>query len=311
MFGLRVAAKCADETGHETANCYDYLGMPVQASRTRGELQRFTTPAYTTFVPSSILEVALPERTNFIVGVFHWLAVQLTGMDIIDTSDSGLLTPQRTMGHKLMEEFALDLLLVLLGLGILVASAVQFLLLSQQRHAGAVPILLVSGWKQLVRVLLLGVVVPLAGYAVYTLLPFSGRAYSVEAIFPRFVIEMLLLGGVVTVVPGVLMARLMRKRCLRLHIPVPERRMRRTERRQAQYRLYYGTIARSLVPLYALVLILAAALCKPVLAYQEHKAYTQDRLFFVHPGETMSRLEADTFTKLRQQMLDSEAQVSR
>jgi len=296
LLGIMVAAACAKIVGGQTASIKDSLGMPVAAWQIRSELARFTTPGTPSPDP-------LAMNTNFIADEFQWLDGNLLGVDIADGHGAELFIPQRTMGYKLFEEFALDLLLISLGIGILAASAAQLLLLARQRHAGAVPILLVPGWKQLVRVLLLGVVVPLAAYAIYTLLPFSGRAYSVEAIFPRFVVEMLLLGGSMIVVPAVLMARMMRTRCRRLRISIPGRGMRRAERRQAQYRLYYGTIARSLVPLYALVLILAAALCKPVLAYQEHQAYLHDRLFFVHSGETMSRLEAETLTKLRRQML--------
>ena len=103
--------------------------------------------------------------------------------------------------------------------------------------------------------------------------------------------------------PGVLMTRVIRRRCGSLWVPVPPTKTSIRERWQPEYRLYRGTRARSLVPMYALTLLLIAGIAQPYLARQERQAYQQDRVFFVHPGETVPPLEAQIVNDLKRAML--------
>ena len=311
MLGVMVANECARELGTQTAAIYQYLGRDELAAQTRQELALLTAPVNRYMAKKSLAVNDLMKRTNFVAGSAGWIDSRLRSRVIVDADDRAALIPQRVMGYKIMEEFALSLLLVVLALCIIGLWITQDVFLYRLRAARAVPILLLPGWRQVARILLVGVFLPLAAYAGYSLLPIAGRGVGVEHNLPRFIIEMLLLGGLLIALPWLLTVLIIRRRCGQLDVPVPPIKAGWALRRDPRYRLYFGTVARSLVPIYALVLLAVVLVCRPALHYQERAAYQQDRLFFVHHGETMPRLEAQTATRLRSEVLQMAEKLER
>lgn len=71
------------------------------------------------------------------------------------------------------------------------------------------------------------------------------------------------------------------------------------------YRLYYGSLTRTLAPLTALTIILIALLTQPYLLHREISSLRQDRVLMPHAGEIVCPLERRTVTDIRTQMLQA------
>ncbi|HEX2948270.1 MAG TPA: permease prefix domain 1-containing protein [Armatimonadota bacterium] len=305
LLHLLVADTIAKKFGEQTAQIYDEIGEHQAAQQTRDEVRQFHAPIATWKTQPSVETQMIGSHGNMLLHTISSLQIGLaSGGSYID--NDALLLPQRTIGYDLFEEIVLNVFLLIVAACILVLALEQFLIFLNMRHAAVAPLLLLPGWRDTMRIALLSVVLPMALYACYTALPYSGRAYSVESIFPRFLVEMVLLGVVLLGLPGYLATRFIRKRCRSLRIPVLDTKTSWRESRQSKYRLYRGSLVRSLIPIYALMLLLIAGIGKGYLARQEHQAYQQDRIFFIHPGQTMPLQEADVADSIRQQMLNVE-----
>jgi len=302
LLGVLVANASTRILGEQTAAIYEYLGKDTLAAQTRTELAALTAPVNRYMSRKAVTGNEIMEGTNIFAGRAGWVQSRLGDRSLVDANNRAVLAPQRVMGYKMLEEFALSLLLVVLALIIIGLAIAQFVLFFRLRSAKSVPILLLPGWRQLARILLLGVLLPLAVYAGYSLLPIAGRGVSVEQHLARFTVEMVVLCGLLIGLPWLLTVRFIRRRCVQLDVPVPPRG---AGRRDPQYRLYAGTVARSLIPVYALALLAVVLVCRPALQYQERAAYRQDRLFFVHKGETRPRLEAQVTVRLRGEVLQA------
>jgi len=235
-------------------------------------------------------------------------------------------------------------LLALLLLGALIASKRW----RTAREASSPPILLLPSWRTAARILGLGVLLPLLTFYVYTRLSgLAGRECSVYHLWPRFLLELVLL--TVTILAATISAarRAIRERCGSLGVPVPERTGRdyravlwialgalwatclalrgeytatpaaigatlviafaigygialfvRLRFGPERHALYYGTLARSLVPVFAAAAILVAAVAHPYLARSEAGLVRVDPFMAVEPG-TLSEIEADVFRRLK------------
>jgi hypothetical protein len=79
--------------------------------------------------------------------------------------------------------------------------------------------------------------------------------------------------------------------------------------------LYRGTVARSLVPVYAVAIILLAMTAQPYLLHQEAKWLREDRLFNPHDvagtGGLLTPVEAAVTKQLRQEMLQAAQEIER
>jgi len=308
LIGVLVANAMAKILGKQTAAIYEYMGKDALAAQTRQELAAMTAPVNRYASGKAITGNEILAGTNIFAGSAGWIQSRLGNRSIVDASNRAVLTPQRVMGYKMMEEFALALLLVVLALLIIGLAIAQCMLFFRLRSAKSAPILLLPGWRQVARILLLGVLLPLAVYAVYSLLPIAGRGVGVQHHLARFTVEMLVLCGLLVSLPWLLTVRFIRRRCGQLGVPVLAGRR---QQRDPRYRLYFGTVARSLIPIYALALLAVVLVCRPALHYQEREAYRQDRLFFVHRGEIRPRLEAKIADRLRSEVLQATAQLAR
>lgn len=241
------------------------------------------------------------------------------------------LTPGRMHEHVMIEEIAVNAVLSLLALLLIGTLTQGFLWHFRLRGSDAVPLLLLPTAKQLARALLLGVIVPLAAYWLYSRLPtIGGREYGwFSEMWPRFVIELFLLAVVLLWLPAHLVRRSIRHRCDDLEIALPGKReeivagwqvrgavfaalllaapslvipgdvspilriagvalavviaamvVRAVGRRRSVHGLYYGTVARSLVPVYALTIMTLVLLAQPWLLYQEASWLRRDTLIF-------------------------------
>ncbi len=245
-------------------------------------------------------------------------------------------------------------LLVLLFLGALIASKRW----RTAPEASPPPILLLPSWRTAARILGLGVLLPLLAFYVYARLSgLAGREYSVYHLWPRFLLEIVLL--TVTILAATISAagRAIRERCGSLGVPVPGRTGRdyravlwtalgalwamclalrgeyaatpaaigatlviafaigygvalfvRLRFGSERHVLYYGTLARSLVPVFAAAAILVAAVAHPYLARSEAGLVQADPFMAVEPG-TFSEIEADVFRKLKAEIKEAILEV--
>lgn len=264
------------------------------------------------------------------------------------------LTPQRMLEHVWCEEVTVQLLLIGLTLALLSTLLQGYLWLFRLRRSGAVPLLLMPSAWSFTRALLLGMVLPMLLYWLYSRCPvLGGREYGWGSVlWPRFAAELLLVGWVICWLPAHLLWRGIRRRCVELGITLPEAKEERAAsrivrggmlaaflllaaallftgvsfrlhqsararigdvhfallttgfspllrlagillalgvavlgfrfavKRRQQHGLYYGTLARSLAPVYAFAILLLALLAQPWLMYNEAAWLQQDRLVF-------------------------------
>ena len=88
--------------------------------------------------------------------------------------------------------------------------------------AQAAPLLLLPSWRDMVRFVLLGVVLPLAVFEVWTRwVPLSGHAFSLGYAGYRSAVEFLVLGATLALLPAWLALRAFRQRCGALDLPSP------------------------------------------------------------------------------------------
>jgi hypothetical protein len=88
--------------------------------------------------------------------------------------------------------------------------------------AQSAPLLLLPSWRDMLRFVLLGVILPFAVFLVWTRwLPFSGHAYSMKYAGHRAAAEFVALLLALLLVPGWLASRAFRRRCLELELPPP------------------------------------------------------------------------------------------
>ena len=132
------------------------------------------------------------------------------------------LTAMRMAEHVLVEEMAVQMLLVLLAFTLLAVIVQTVIWLFRLRNAAAVPILLLPPARELGKALLLGIALPMVVYWCYSRLPvIGGREYGWGYMWPRFLAELLLLFCVVYWLPVLLLRRYLRRRCDELSIPIP------------------------------------------------------------------------------------------
>jgi hypothetical protein len=223
----------------------------------------------------------------------------------------------------------------------------------------AIPILLVPDGRRAGRILVLGVVLPLALFAgVVLFVPGSGQCYSVRVGMHRVMAEFFLLGIAILALPTWLAAREARRRCaelglacgsrtlLWLPVPlllcalalaavwfVPPRVDRQFEAgllasavaalvlmgtglaaalllllAPAKHGLYCGTVARSLIPLFAAAMILISITTRPWLLHAERRLIAADTVLMVGPHDIgFSRLENLVTERLQKAVAEAAA----
>jgi hypothetical protein len=121
----------------------------------------------------------------------------------------------------LVEQAGVSLYLVLL-LGLMLLSLAAALRWRWSRGPATAPLLLLPGWATLLRILGLGVLLPLAAFYGYTRWSgLSGRECGFSYLGHRFVLELVLLGATVLLLARGMATRAIRRRCEALGIAVP------------------------------------------------------------------------------------------
>jgi hypothetical protein len=134
------------------------------------------------------------------------------------------LAPTRGLDQTWLEITGASGLLVLLTLAMLYVAAVTLFFSLGRKKPEERPLLILPGWRELARILGLGVLLPLIVYFAITRSGLDGRQYGFRAKdWPAvvFYAELVLLGGVLLILPLVLAKRALDYRCRALGIARP------------------------------------------------------------------------------------------
>ena len=101
-----------------------------------------------------------------------------------------------------------------------------FLYFYRKQQKLPLPIMILPATKALLCITGYGVLIPLLVYAIYIQMPFSGREYNLEYLFPRLTGEYILLALWLIFIPAILALREIRKRCESLAISMPTKKER-------------------------------------------------------------------------------------
>lgn len=130
------------------------------------------------------------------------------------------LDSTRWAEHVFLEQAAAVAGLLLITL-MMLASAIA-VLRYRRSSVGTRRILVLPGWKRWLEFIGMGLVVPIAVYALYSRgSDFAGREYGVSYLGNRFVLELVLLVVSMIALYGLLITRYMRERCRELGMTVP------------------------------------------------------------------------------------------
>ena len=140
--------------------------------------------------------------------------------------DDEIMTPGRHLDHVLLEQAVLPFVMAAILLAMLGA-----LMVAERRRAArgaaSAPILLLPSWKTMGRILGFGVLLPLGAFYLYARWSgVAGREYSVRYLWPRFVLELVLLVATILAVVVSTATRVVRERCRCLGVRVPSRAAR-------------------------------------------------------------------------------------
>jgi hypothetical protein len=330
LIGLLVYHACGMILAHNAVKIYDAAGDHTRARQVEAEYLRCKAIIDARKTPQPAETRYFREHAGMVMNTLY----PLFGV----FPPHAELAPGRAVDYMLAEEGSAMLLQVLLVLGLLAALVQSAVWYGITRRGRSAPLLLLPEAEALARVGLLGVLLPIAVYALLTRIPaISFRHYNLTTMWPLFAVEMGALLLALWLVPACLAGRLVRRRCETLGVPVPPVAQDRREkallagailgwaglcaatfaagsylafepllllvpvllitigaylilrlcwRTRREYALYHGTVARSLAPVFALAVLLLAAVVQPALQAQEARLLRQDRLFFnTRPGD--------------------------
>ncbi len=142
----------------------------------------------------------------------------------------GDLRPGRLLEYIVAERVVLEVILLIL-LAVLAATLAIALRWRFRRGGAAAPLLLLPDAGAALRIALAGVILPLAGYYIYTRwLALGGREFSAIFNSPKLILQAVTLAALVIGLTGFLSADAVRRRCRRLDIAAPPSRFRRPVR---------------------------------------------------------------------------------
>jgi hypothetical protein len=331
LIQVRVAVAVGNILSKEAAGVYHQLGETTKeadANATFVRLSQVTTRFKAVDNPGALSHAAMRRHSSYI-------ELLLNSDSFNDRPTLQELTPGRMHEHVLMEEVAADVIALLLTLAMLGAMLQGKVWLFHLRRASAVPILLMAPARVLLRAVLLGTLLPMLIYWVYSRLPvIGGREYGWLYMWPRFSAELLLLAIILLWLPAHLLRKYIRKRCDDLGVDMPDAHAERAvawkvrgtgllafillaivisalsqgvaisddhgiflfiivlslallifallfaHQRRREFGLYYGTLARSLAPVYAWSVIIIMFVAQPFLLYNEAKWLRKDPIRF-------------------------------
>ncbi len=200
----------------EVYECLRKPGKSREAKNTRTRLRSVVTEHKRASAESrERLDTVLSTHGSFL-GMHPFLYSDAKNMD------EASLTPGRMHEHVLAEEAFVQVLLFVLTAALVGSLISGFIWFRRMRGAASVPLLLVLPASDILRALLLGTLLPMLVYWVYSRMPvIGGREYSLWVIWPRMLAEGCILGLVMFWVPAGMVRKAIRRRCADLEVPVP------------------------------------------------------------------------------------------
>ncbi|MHB0937401.1 MAG: hypothetical protein ACYDCO_09035 [Armatimonadota bacterium] len=377
LIHLLVADAITRILGTEIADIYQSLGRDAEVERVRRDVTRLTaavTARKEIIRNTTVSKDELRRHGAYIANRGGGYLLENRYLSIAE------MRPGRLYEYTMLEQFAASLAILLLAVLMLVAAVTGYAWLRALRERGAVPLLLLPNWRESARIVLLGLVLPLAVYVLYSRLPIGGREYGLYTNWPRFLAEMVVMLGLLLYLPERLMRTAIRRRCYELDIPLPKPGMPlitlalltavisgaaivgfnimlgistgseldrmfgrfagslvaflvlllaiciavlvtlllvraavrywRT-RRGGDFALYRGTLARSLIPLYAAAVILLGGLAQPLLLREEACWLRQDHSLYPTLQYAEYPLAPGTVEKMKAQVLQAAEEIER
>lgn len=154
------------------------------------------------------------------------------------------LKPGRMQEHVIAEEVAVQGLIIVLMLALLGTVFQGTVWSFRLRRAGSASILLLPPTKVVAKSILLGAVLPMLIYWVYSRIPIvGGREFGLSSYMsPRFMTEMLVTAFVALWLPSHIIRGYIRRRCSELDIPMPDARRERTISRRVRGAVIAGIV---------------------------------------------------------------------
>lgn len=198
------------------------IGHETQAQATETRLQAVSQPMRQWRESQTQSNPEMAELLNRYAGVMAGMLLPaLGGQDAVG------LAPRLAISRRLEFVVMTGAITGLVGLLLVVAMIVCLVISLRWRltlGAQSAPLLLLPSWRDMLRFILLGVVLPFAVFLVWTRwLPFSGHAYNVKYAGHRAAAEFVALILALLLIPGWLASRAFRRRCLELELPPPPR----------------------------------------------------------------------------------------
>ena len=354
------AQACAAILAKEGGSIYTLLGEKTKAEETRILSERILDLAKSWQKSKSwskLSQAQMLQQHGALLASYLFPVFGNVGLDDLKKEE---LIPGRMHDHILAEEVTVQCVLFILALALSGTLIQGSIWLHRLRRSGAIPMLLMPSARTIIRALLLGIILPMLIYWIYSRLPFiGGREYGwASSMRPRFVIELMALGLLMLWLPVHLLRKSVRQRCEELSIEMPEKKDERTTSRiirggfiiagilaaialftpgdvlpllhvaamllaigiclvgtyiavkkRQHYGLYYGTLARSLAPVYAFAIILLVLTAQPWLLYNEIHWLQKDTLMYgsiAHSNDKNSGftlVETRASTRLAAQLL--------
>jgi len=248
--------------------------------------------------------------------ILHSLLLPALGSHGIEQED---LAPGRYVEQTILEKgwlagFTGWLLFVMLCLFLLA------LYLRFDEGGASAPLLLVPDAGQMLHVVAYSVLIPLAVFYIYTRhTDLAGRDLSMR-MWPRFVTELHLLTVVMLSVAAYQVQKYVDKRCRELGLETPGIRkyvhvflfslvpvglvawLASGKKRSAMFR---GTIARSLIPLLALIIVIVGSLVYPYLIDREKRYVRDDGILGLPEEGGFTRIETQVTERLNRLALEA------
>lgn len=357
LIDVLVVGAVADLAASRVPAIYEKLGDAAAAERARLETAPLAAPVKQwkekrRAADKTPARLAGEETLRRHAGILT--AMLLPALDEYPTAQQ--LAPARELEYVaaegiLLTNCSLVLCLLMAGTGLTV---LWFRWVGRGDGGG---MLLVPEIGEVLRLLALGVVLPLVGYYLVTRwLPWGGRELSLRYGGPALLAQFFTLMAVIIGLTGRLVGRIVRRRCSELLLPVPPSPHRgwrivdvsllvlialpgllpaawllnlaRSEaaalvfwvfaglvfltllvwcvhltKRGAKFgracAAYYGTLARTMIPVLALALILVNVCSRPYLRWAERRCLLTDTLMSVDPNGGFTRLETRVTQRLK------------
>ena len=201
------------------AAAYERLGRHTKAAVIRRRAERLLEPfeGYINRRQSAASD-RFQSRLLHSGGIFDRRFVPALPPEVLPEVDLGA---GRWLEHVLVEQTAVTCYVMVLAA--LMLFSLRATIHWRRRSAGAMaPLLLLPPWRAMLRIQVMGVLLPLLVFYFYTrYCGFAGRGFGFTYRWPRFVGELLLLGTAILLLTRRMAARAIRQRCQELDIPVP------------------------------------------------------------------------------------------